>query len=90
MLAQNRCEAADLSTQRSSDMLGGIGDEIFDAAHDIVEESVAIDESAKPGDLTSNCRPNFGLIILKKLDKCRNKIPRNNLLINSLGDLYLD
>lgn len=90
LLAQDRCQTTDLRSKRSSDMLGSIRNEVFDAAHDIVEKSVAIDEGAESGDLAGDGRPDFGLVILQKLDKCRDKIPRNNLLVNGLGDLYLD
>ena len=69
-------------------MLGGIGDEIFNAAHDVIEKDTSVDESAEAGNLASNRGSDFGFVVFKKLDECRDEISRNDLFIDGLGNLF--
>ena len=89
LLAENRSQAADLSTEGSTDVLGSVRDEVLDAAHDVVEENVAIHESAEAGDLASDSGSDLGLVVLEELHECGDKISRDDLLVNCLGDLQL-
>lgn len=68
-------------------MLRCIRDEILDAAHNIVEEDVTVDKSAEAGNLASNGGSHLGLVVFEKLYESGNEIPRDNLLVNCLGDL---
>lgn len=88
MFSKDRSQAADLGAQSSSDVLGGIGHEVFDAAHDVIEERVAVNEGAEAGDLASDGGSDLGFVVLEELYECGDEIPRNDLLVNSLGDLW--
>jgi hypothetical protein len=46
-LAQDRREATDLSTERSPDVLRGVGNKVLHTSHDLIEESIAIDQVAE-------------------------------------------
>lgn len=69
-------------------MLGGVGNEIFDAAHDVIEQDIAINESAEAGYLASDGGPDFGLGILEHLDEGRDEVSGKNLIVDSLGNLF--
>lgn len=68
-------------------MLRSVRDEVFDAAHNVVEENVAVDKSAEARNLAGNSGSHLGFVVLEKLNESRNKIPGNNLLIYGLGNL---
>ena len=68
-------------------MLGGIRHKILDAAHDVVEKGIAVDEAAEAGDLASDGSSDLSLVILEKLDKGGHEVSRHDLLIDSLGNL---
>lgn len=70
-------------------MLGRVRDEVLDRCHDLIEESGPVNESTEAGDLTSNRRPDLSFVVLQKFDKGRNKISRNHLIINRLGNLEI-
>lgn len=71
-------------------MLRGIRNQVLNIAHDVVQKDGPVDESAEARDLASNSGSHFGLVILKQLGKGRNQIPRYNLLVYGLCDLYLE
>lgn len=68
-------------------MLGGIGNEVLDTAHDIVEERIAVDKGAETGNLACDGSADLGLVVLQKLDKGGDKISRNDFFIDGLGNL---
>lgn len=68
-------------------MLRGVGDEILNTTHNVVEENTTVNESAEARNLTSNGGSHLGLIVLEKLNEGGNEISRNNLLIHRLGNL---
>ena len=72
LLAENRGQAANLRTEGSAHMLGSVGDEILNAAHDIGEENRSVDKGAEAGNLTGNSGSDFGLVVLQQLHKGRN------------------
>lgn len=88
MFAKDRRQTTDLCAEGGSDMLGTVRNKIFDASHDIVQECVPVDEGAETRNLTRNRRPHLSLVILEQLNKRRNQISRDNLLINRLGNLW--
>lgn len=65
MLAENWSKTADLGAQGGPDVLGAVRHEVFDTAHNVVEENVAVNEGAETGYLAGNGRPDFGLGILE-------------------------
>lgn len=88
LLAQNGGQAADLSSQSSAHMLRSVGYEVLNARHNVFEKNIAVNQAAESGDLASDGSANLGLVILEQLDKGRNQIARNNLLIDGLGNLH--
>lgn len=74
MLAQNGSQAADLSSESGTDVLRIIRDEPLYTAHDAVEERRPVHKGTEARNLTSNGRPDLGLIILEKLHEGRNQI----------------
>jgi hypothetical protein len=87
LLSKNRSQATDLGAKRSANMLRSVGDKVFDAAHNVVEENVAVDKSAEAGNLAGNGGSHLGFVVLEELDEGGNKIPGNNFLIYGLGNL---
>lgn len=87
VLAENWCEAADLSTKSCAHVLRRVSDELLDARHDLVEQGLAIKEAAETRDLPSDSASHFGFCVFQEFDKCWDKIPTDNLFINCFGDL---
>jgi hypothetical protein len=87
LLSKNRSQATDLGAKRSANMLRSVGDKVFDAAHDIVEENVTVDKSAEAGNLAGNSGSHLGFVVLEELNEGGNKISGNNLFIYGLGNL---
>jgi hypothetical protein len=69
LLAEYRSEPTNLSTKGGTDMLGAVGDQILDAAHDIVEQCRPLNQGTEPWDLSCDCRPHLSLIIFEQLHK---------------------
>lgn len=87
LLAQNGSQTADLSAQGGTNMLRAVRDQVFNATHYLVQESLALHQSTETGDLAGDCCPYLGFVVLEQLHKCGNEIPCNDLLIDCLGDL---
>lgn len=87
LLAKNGSQAADLGAQRGTDVLRGVGNQVFDRGDHIVKENIAVDESAETGYLTGNGGPDLGFRILQQPGEGGDQIPRDRLVIHSLGNL---
>lgn len=68
-------------------MLRSIGNEVFHSGHDIVKQGSPVNQLAESRYLSSNSCPDLCLTVLEKLNKCRNKISCNDLIIYSFCDL---
>lgn len=68
-------------------MLGSVADEALNATHDGVEEDRTINQGTESRDLARNRCPHLCFVVLEQLYESRNQVPRNNFLIDSLGNL---
>jgi hypothetical protein len=103
LLAKNRSESTDLGSESSSNVLGSVGHKVFYSGHDIVKEGGSVNKLAETcsllstdisqsgrlhtWNLPSNRCSDFGLSIFEELNKCRNKISRDDLIVYSFGNL---
>lgn len=87
LLAEDGGQAADLSAKGRPDVLRIVRHKILDAAHDVVEERGTVDESTEARDLTGNGSADLGLVVLEKLDKRRDQVPRDDLIVDGLCNL---
>jgi hypothetical protein len=68
-------------------MLGSIRNQVFDAWHNVVEQGIPLNQTAKTWNLPSHGRSNLGLVILQELHKRRYEVPRDDLFIDRLRNL---
>lgn len=75
LLAQDGCQATDLSTECGTDVLRGIRHQVFNRAHNFIQECSPVDQSTETRDLTSNRSSDFGLVVLQQLHEGGYQIP---------------
>ena len=88
LLSEYWGQTTDLSSESGTDVLRSIRDQILYGRHDLVEEYLPVDQFAESWNLTSNSCPYLCLGIFEEFYEGWYQIPRYNLSINCLGNLF--